>query len=296
MAYTTIISTAALQAHLGEEEWAVADCRFSLQDPQQGRRAYHQAHIPTAFYVDLDQDLSGKIIPGKTGRHPLPEPEAFAETLSRWGIDEQVQVVAYDDRGGAIAARLWWMLRWLGHEKAAVLDGGWGQWVKENRPVESEEVARKPRTFRPQPDHSRLVNADFVARVLANPRYRLVDARDAVRYRGEDEPIDPEAGHIPGAVSRPYVENLNEEGKFRSGDELRDRFQALFDGHEPDELIMYCGSGVTSVHNILAALIAGYDEPRLYPGSWSEWITDPDRPRADSRPSSQTEKGSRRCH
>ena len=293
MTYQTIISTGELQDHLGAENWAVADCRFSLQDPEQGRREYHRGHIPAAFYVDLDQDLSGEIIPGKTGRHPLPEPADFAETVSLWGIDEQVQVVAYDDRGGAIAARLWWMLRWLGHEQVAVLDGGWRQWVKEGRPVESEMVPRKPRTFHPEPDHSRWVDANFVARVLYNPRYRMVDARDAARYRGEEEPMDPEAGHIPGAVSRPYLENLDEDGRFRSRDELRDRFQNLFAEHEPAELIMYCGSGVTSVHNIIAALIAGYGEPKLYPGSWSEWITDPDRPRADSRSSSRQEKGER---
>lgn len=278
MTYQTLITPDELRPHLDDPDWAVFDCRFSLQDPEAGRRAYREAHIPTALYAHLDEDLSGPIRPGTTGRHPLPEPESFAVQLSAWGVDDQVQVVVYDDRGGAVAARLWWMLRWLGHHQAAVLEGGWSRWQREGHPVSAEQSSREPRTFQPEIDDSLKVDARFVERHLDGPGMLLVDARDAVRYRGEEEPIDPVAGHIPGAVSLPYRENLDQEGNFLPREELEERFQGLMERYSPEEMVFYCGSGVTSIHNILAMVHARLPEPKLYPGSWSEWITDPARP------------------
>jgi len=278
MTYQTLITPDELQPHLEDPDWAVFDCRFSLQDPEAGRKAYRESHIPTALYAHLDEDLSGPIRPGATGRHPLPEPESFAEQLSAWGIDDRVQVVVYDDRGGAIAARLWWMLRWLGHHQAAVLEGGWSRWQREGRPVSRERPSREPREFQVELTDSLKVDTRFVERHLDGPGMLLIDARDAVRYRGEQEPIDPVAGHIPGAVSLPYRENLNPEGNFLPREELEERFRTLMESHSPEELVFYCGSGVTSILNILAVVHAGLPEPKLYPGSWSEWITDPARP------------------
>lgn len=278
--YRTLITPEELQPHLGDPDWAVFDCRFSLQDPEAGRKAYQESHIPTALYVHLDEDLSGPIQPGVTGRHPLPDPDRFADQLSQWGIDDQVQVVGYDDRGGAIAARLWWMLRWLGHPRAAVLEGGWTRWLREGLPVSGRQPDRKPRDFHPRVDESRVVNVGFVEEHLQDPEILLIDSRDAVRYRGEEEPIDPVAGHIPGAVSAPYEANLDPEGNFLPREQLEERFRKLMEDFSADRLVFYCGSGVTSIHNILAVVHAGFPAPKLFPGSWSEWITDPSRPLA----------------
>lgn len=277
-AYQTIIPPHELLPNLEDPDWAVLDCRFSLQDFDRGQGLYRDAHIPGAIYAHLNRDLSGEIIPGETGRHPLPEIAAFTKTLSGWGIDERVQVVAYDDRGGAIAARLWWMLRWLGHEKAAVLEGGWTAWLRAGFPVQKEIIGREPRSFKPQPHPEMAVDVKFMERASEKGEPALVDARDTERYRGEEEPIDPVAGHIPGAVSAPYIENLAADGTFRPGRELKERYQRLLAGRAGDQAVFYCGSGVTSAHDILAMVHAGMDMPRLYPGSWSEWLTDPSRP------------------
>jgi thiosulfate/3-mercaptopyruvate sulfurtransferase len=275
MPYTTLISTAELAAHLTDPDWALMDCRFSLDDPERGRRDYQQAHIPGAVYAHLNEDLSGPVIPGKTGRHPLPDVEVFARTLSHWGIDANVQVVAYDDSSGAIAARLWWMLRWLGHEAVAVLDGGWWPWQGEGRPVRSGLESRPPRTFVPHPQPQLLARTSEIESSLLDQTSRLLDARAIERYRGQVEPIDPVAGHIPGAISAPFTENLNPDGCFRPPEEIRARFQTLLSDVPIDQVICYCGSGVTAAHNLLALAHAGLGDARLYAGSWSEWITDP---------------------
>lgn len=278
MPYTTLISTTVLANHLTDPDWALMDCRFSLDDPERGRRDYQPAHIPGAVYAHLNEDLSGPVIPGRTGRHPLPEVEVIAHTLSQWGIDASVQVVAYDDAGGSIAARLWWMLRWLGHDAVAVLDGGWPQWQREGRPVRSGTESRAPRTFVPHPQPHLLASTSEIESSLLDHTSRLLDARAVERYRGEVEPIDPVAGHIPGAISAPFTENLNPDGCFRSPEEIRARFQALLREAPIDRVICYCGSGVTAAHNLLALAHAGLGDARLYAGSWSEWITDPHRP------------------
>ena len=281
MAYSTLVTTTALARHLDDPEWAVFDCRFQLADPAAGRRAYQRSHIPGACYADLDQDLSGPVT-ADSGRHPLPDPAELARRLGAWGVNENTQVVAYDDAGGAIAARLWWLLRWLGHEKAALLDGGLDQWRRDGHPVTDRVAARTPRTFTGRANPDGAVDTEALSAALAAGNCRLVDARGAERFRGEHEPIDPVAGHVPGAVNVPYSRNLDAHGCFRSAAEL----QALYAGElgtaPAGEVVTMCGSGVTACHTLLALEIAGWEGARLYAGSWSEWIRDPARPVADA--------------
>ena len=278
MPYTTLISTQELAARLDEPDWAVIDCRFALVDTEQGRQEYQQSHIAGAVYAHLDNDLSGPIIPGKTSRHPLPEIETFTQTVSNWGIDNTTQVVAYDAMGGAFAARLWWMLRWLGHKSVAVLDGGWPRWQQEDQPVRSGVESRQPRSFIPQPRPELLVEADAVMEIRSDPDHHLFDSRSADRYRGENETLDPVAGHIPGAVCLPFAENLGVDGAFLSPEVLKARFEEQLGDVPCERAVFYCGSGVTAAHNVLAMVHAGLGEARMYAGSWSEWITDPERP------------------
>ncbi|HEY7347166.1 MAG TPA: sulfurtransferase [Ktedonobacterales bacterium] len=279
--YQTLITASELAQKLSAPDWAIVDCRFSLGDSERGRSDYVQAHIPGAVYAHLNEDLSGPIAPGKTGRHPLPSIETFAQVLSNWGIDGSVQVVAYDESDGSMAAaRLWWMLRWMGHEAAAVLDGGWRQWQKAGYPVAAGVERRAPRAFIPQVRGELAVSADAVLANLRDPNARLLDVRSGERYRGEKEPIDPVAGHIPGAINAPFADMLGDDGRFLSPEALRARFQALLGGVPPEQAIFYCGSGVTSAHELLALAHAGLGDGRLYAGSWSEWITDPHRPTA----------------
>ena len=278
MIYTTLISPQELAANLNNPNWAVVDCRFALTDTGQGRREYRQSHIAGAVYAHLDEDLSGPIIPGKTSRHPLPAIDTFVEIISKWGIDNDTQVVAYDSAGGAMASRLWWMLRWLGHEAVAVLDGGWSAWQREGLPTGSGEESRPPKTFIPHPRPELLVQADEVLQLRADPAYRLFDSRSADRYRGENETLDPVAGHIPGALPLPYGSNLDKDGRFHPASQLKARFEEQFGDIPAGHTIFYCGSGVTAAHNALAVAHAGLGEVKLYAGSWSEWITDPSRP------------------
>ncbi|MCB0179500.1 MAG: sulfurtransferase [Anaerolineae bacterium] len=278
MSYTTLISVEELAETLFEPDWVVVDCRFVLTNIEQGRRDYLASHIAGAVYTHLDEDLSGLIIPGQTGRHPLPEVDALAQTLGKWGINNEMQVVAYDGGGGGIAARLWWLLRWLGHNAVAVLDGGWANWQQRGYPVRSGIETNAPKTFTPLPRPELTLDAEAVEKIRTDPAYRLVDARAADRYRGENETIDPVAGHIPTAENAPYEHNLDGEGRFRDKSELRHRFEAVLDGQSAEQTIFYCGSGVTACHNLLAMHHAGLGDGKLYLGSWSEWITDPARP------------------
>jgi thiosulfate/3-mercaptopyruvate sulfurtransferase len=276
--YATLISTETFGQHLNDPEWAVVDCRFYLADPGRGRREYLLAHIPGAIYAHLDEDLSGPVRRGVTGRHPLPGVDQAAGTFGGLGIGPGVQVVAYDDAGGALAAaRLWWLLRWLGHPAVAVLDGGWTAWQAEGRPVKTGEEKRQRREFVPRPRPELVVEAAEVEMRRRDPAFRLFDVRLPERYRGDKEPIDPVAGHIPGALNLPYVENLGPDGKFRSKDALRSMYRAALGELPAERAIFYCGSGATAAHNLLAMLHAGLGEARLYAGSWSEWITDPGR-------------------
>lgn len=279
MEYTTLISAADLHHHLGHDDWAIVDCRFALDNPEQGREHYQQAHIPGAVYAHLNHDLSGDIIPGKTGRHPLPTIAALTSVLSRWGIDDRVQVVAYDAKDGAMAAaRLWWLLKWLGHPNVAVLDGGLTAWQDQGYPTITGTEQRAPRTFVARPRPELLVSTDAVAGLSTMADHKVIDVRATARYRGDVEPIDPVAGHIPGAVSCPFSDNVDANGYFLPPAALRSRFAHVLGDVPVEHAIFYCGSGVTAAHNLLAVAHAGLGDARLYAGSWSEWITDPERP------------------
>lgn len=279
MDYNTLISTSELAAHLDNPTWIILDCRFALADPTKGRQDYRQAHIPGALYADLDEDLSGPKLPGQTGRHPLPEIAAAARTFADMGISVNTQVVCYDDAGGALAAgRAWWLLRWLGHNAAAVLDGGWQKWIGEERPIRAGVESRRPGLLSPRPNPAMVATTSDVELLRLDPEYRLFDARAVERYHGQNETIDPVAGHIPGAISAPYAANLNPDLTLRSPAELRQHYLELLAGIPAERAVLYCGSGVTSILNILALQHAGLGEARCYIGSWSEWITDPNHP------------------
>ena len=279
MKYTSLINAYELMDYIRHPNWVVIDCRFDLEDPDAGKISYTQAHIPGALYAHLDDDLCGEIIPGKTGRHPLPDVEEFVDTLGKWGITSGVQVVTYDDKGGALAAgRLWWMLRWVGHDSVAVLNGGWQQWVEQNLPVTSEVGTGSPQNFTPSVRSDLVVNADTVMEMIIDPDSIVFDSRILERYKGEYEPIDPVAGHIPGAKSAPHPNILNSDGLFLPQDVLYEYFRKLLGDVQADKTAFYCGSGATAVQNIIALYYAGLGETKLYAGSWSEWITDPNRP------------------
>lgn len=277
--YDTLVETKTLAAHLADPDWAVFDCRSVLNDPEAGPQAYVQGHIPGARYIHLERDLSGTVTPD-TGRHPLPDPRTLAETLGSAGVDGRVQLVAYDDAGGVFASRLWWLARWLGHTRAAVLNGGWQQWLKDGRPVSRDEVRPGVRQFdyKNAADGAWLSTADVLELVRGRKRGLLLDARAPIRFRGEQEPIDPVAGHVPGAVNLPHAGNVAEDGRFRSPAALRKRYEEALVGLRPEHAVCMCGSGVTACHNLLAMEVAGLKGGRLYAGSWSEWIRDPSRP------------------
>jgi len=247
-------------------------------DPEKGRDDYAVGHVPGASYANLDRDLSSPISAG-TGRHPLPDVESFIETLRRWGISNDSQVVVYDDAGGGVAARLWWMLRWLGHEDVAVLDGGFAAWAGSGCPVNQDEPSSEAGSFDGSPaTESVWTTGDIQSWHSAGKSFVLVDARDGARFRGEHEPIDAVAGHIPGAVSLPLTDNLNPDGTWRSPDEMKARWAKIFDNSPLDPWGVMCGSGVTACHLVLSATMAGLPDPCLYVGSWSEWVCDPNRP------------------
>lgn len=275
--YTTLIDVTELAANLDDAEWAIVDCRYSLFDHEQGRRAYDAAHIPHAVYADVGQDLSGPAVPGRTGRHPLPAIDVLAQRFGQWGIGPGVQVVAYDEADGSFAARLWWLARWLGHDAVAVLDGGWQAWRAAGLPVTADQTPHTPRMFVPAPRPQLIATIDDVQTAGATPRH-LFDVRVAERFRGEREPIDPVAGHIPGASNTPYTGNVGSDGRFLPAGMLRARYAALLGDTAPGEAIFYCGSGINAAHAALAVCHAGLGDTRIYPGSWSEWITDPARP------------------
>jgi len=285
-----LIDAAGLRALLaapGAEDVLVLDCRFNLADATAGEAAWRQGHIPGALYAHLDRDLSGPKTglgtPAFTGRHPLPSPEALAATLGHWGVRPGTRVVAYDDAGGMFAARAWWLLRWLGHERVQVLDGGVPAWLATGAGLDTDVAPRTASTFTPQVRRDWLVTANQVMASLpaapASASLHLLDARAPDRFRGENETLDPVGGHIPGARNRFFQRNLS-EGRFKSPEVLRDEFTALMAeaGASTDTLVHQCGSGVTACHNLLAMAHAGFAPTRLYAGSWSEWCADPARP------------------
>ncbi|HYD62882.1 MAG TPA: sulfurtransferase [Noviherbaspirillum sp.] len=279
MSYTTLISAEDLARHVHDADWVVLDCRHDLTAPAAGRAAYDSGHIPGAQFAGLDDDLSDKS-PGPNGefrgRHPLPERNAFVETMRRWGVNHGSQVVAYDAHGGMFAARLWWMLRWVGHEAAAVLDGGLQAWQALGLPLATNPVTRRRGNAEPHYPLVATVSVDDILANLKNPVHIIVDARSPDRFRGENETLDPVGGHIPGAKNRFFKDNLQADGRFKPPAQLREEFGALLT--VPEKSIMQCGSGATACHNLLAMEIAGLKGAALYPGSWSEWCADPSRP------------------
>lgn len=271
MARTTIVSTEELAAH---PEWRVFDCRHDLMKPDLGEQQYREAHIPGALFAHLDRDLSAKRA-GRTGRHPLPYPGAFIAWVGQQGVRSEDQVVCYDGGSGGVAARLWWMLRWVGHEAVAVLDGGFAKWKAEGRPL-TAEVPRVPHSRYPVRLHAdRVVGIGFVEQHLHDAL--LLDARSPERFRGEKEPIDPIAGHIPGAKNRFNLDNNAPDGTFKSAEQLRRDFLEVLGDRPAEDVVNYCGSGVSACHNLLAMEIAGLKGAKLYAGSWSDWISDPKR-------------------
>ncbi|MEA3291539.1 MAG: sulfurtransferase [Pseudomonadota bacterium] len=282
--YTSLISAAELASHLDDPGWRVVDCRFSLADSELGRRHYDEGHLPGAVYAHLDDDLAAPV-GATTGRHPLPAAAEMVSRLEQWGVssgagesgDSDTQVVVYDDCGGAIAVRLWWMLRWLGHPAAAVLDGGYSAWLAAGLPVTQEAPQIESGHFHVQPDDGRWCSVHELAGLLQRGECLLLDCRDSERYQGRVEPIDPVAGHVPGACNLPYIDNLDTHGRFKEPEVLRAMYESLLDGRNPAEVVHMCGSGVTACHNLLAMEIAGLPGSRPYPGSWSEWISNPAR-------------------
>jgi len=282
MAFTTLIDAAALRELADEPNVAVVDCRFDLLHPEGGRRAYLKGHIPGARYADLNKDLSAPISPN-SGRHPLPAPQDFAATLDRLGIGNATQVVAYDDAGGSFAARAWWLLRWMGHPSVAVLDGGIKAWIAAGGALESGEEKPLSATpsgggVSPRPDAAAVIDTTDIAAFLADLTHLLVDARAPERYAGSVEPIDTAAGHIAGAVNHPFSANLAPDGRFLPAAELRRRWEERLAGRKVGDVAAMCGSGVTACHNLLSLEVAGLRGAKLYAGSWSEWIRDPNRP------------------
>ena len=254
------------------------DCRFALEDPDYGRCSYAEGHIEGAQYADLDRHLSGPVTKGVTGRHPLPEAKKFVEQLQAWGINADTDVVLYDDGPGAYAARAWWLLAWLGKRDGVfILDGGLKAWHSAGFPLSLDAPVSEPGTFVGAPDNHLLLDAEHLQKRLGQPSLTLIDARAQARFRGEVEPIDPIAGHIPGAQCAAFNENLGSDGRFLPADQLKQRFAAQLQGRSPEDLVAYCGSGVTACHNLFALSLAGYPLGKLYAGSWSEWITDPAR-------------------
>jgi thiosulfate/3-mercaptopyruvate sulfurtransferase len=272
-----LVTADELMVHVGDSTWRIFDCRHDLGNPEYGAAAYAKGHIPGALFLHLDRDMSGAKT-GRNGRHPLPDPAVFARRMSECGVGPDTQVVAYDNEGGIFASRLWWMLRWLGHDKVALLDGGLPGWRRAKQALVADVPAVTPAEFVPRP-RPLTVSADEVLANLRSSETLVVDARAPERYSGEQETLDPVGGHIPGAANRFYFDNLDDAGcYFKPAVELRAEFDTLLAGRDPAKVVQQCGSGVTACHNLLAMEIAGLNGSKLYPGSWSEWCADPARP------------------
>lgn len=272
-AYTTIIDAETLYQHYQDPDWVIVDCRFDLTNPEWGYPSYLTEHIPGAVYASLDKDLSGKNT-AQSGRHPLPLEAQFIALASRLGIDHKKQVVVYDTQFGETAARFWWMLGLYNHPHVAVLDGGFGQWKTRQFPIATGEEHNPEVQFTGTPSWDRLATSVQMETYIHSPFFRLIDSRAPERFSGEVEPIDPVAGHIPSAINYPYLNNLNPDGTFLPADKVQAKFNKIIDSISPGNVVVYCGSGVTGCFNVLALKIAGIEAPRLYAGSWSEWITD----------------------
>ncbi len=279
MSLAQLISASELVNRPAGPERLLLDCRFALDDLAYGQRSYAEGHIPGAVFADLERDLSGPIVKGVTGRHPLPDPQQLIERLRAWGLNNDSEVILYDDGPGAFAAHAWWLLVWLGkRDKVFLLDGGLKAWREAGLPLDHAVPERSAGTFTGHADAKLVLNAEQVQQRLSEPQLTLLDARALPRFRGEVEPIDPVAGHIPGAQCAVFTDNLGSDGRFLPTEQLRARFAAQLGNRPADGVVAYCGSGVTACHNLFALSLAGYPLAPLYAGSWSEWITDPSRP------------------
>ena len=278
MPIAQLISPLALDQRKEQPGLVILDCRFALEDPDYGQRSYSEGHIAGAHFADLERDLSGPVSKGLTGRHPLPQAELLLARLRAWGIEADSDIVLYDDGPGAFAARAWWLLAWLGKRDGVfILDGGLKAWHGAGLPLSLDAPSSVPGSFVGQPDNRLLLSAEQLQQRLGQPELTLLDARALPRFRGEVEPIDPVAGHIPGAQCAAFSDNLGSDGRFLPAEQLRQRFAAQLGNRSVDGLVAYCGSGVTACHNLFALCLAGYPLAQLYAGSWSEWITDPQR-------------------
>ncbi|MGE8394487.1 sulfurtransferase [Pseudomonas sp. BIGb0427] len=278
MPLAQLITAQQLAERLEAPALVILDCRFALEDIDYGQRSYAEGHITGAHFADLERDLSGPIIKGVTGRHPLPDPERLVERLRDWGIDNDSEIVLYDDGPGAFAARAWWLLAWLGKRSGVfILDGGLKAWHAAGLPLSLDPPVKREGNFSGEPDASLVLDAAQLGERLGKPELTLIDARGLPRFRGEVEPIDPVAGHIPGAQCAAFTDNLGADGRFLPAEQLKQRFAQKLDKRSPEQLVAYCGSGVTACHNLFALALAGYPLGKLYAGSWSEWITDSKR-------------------
>ncbi|KPG91807.1 3-mercaptopyruvate sulfurtransferase [Pseudomonas sp. RIT-PI-q] len=278
MPIAQLISPQALDLKKDAPGLVILDCRFALEDPDYGQRSYAEGHIAGSSFADLERDLSGAVVKGVTGRHPLPEPEDLIERLQAWGINADSEVILYDDGPGAFAARAWWLLAWLGKRDGVfILDGGLKAWHAAGLPLSLDAPHIERGTFAGTPDNALVLSAEQLQQRLGQPALTLIDARALPRFKGEVEPIDPIAGHIPGAQCAAFTENLGSDGRFLPADQLKQRFAAKLGDRSPNDLVAYCGSGVTACHNLFALCLAGYPLGSLYAGSWSEWINDPAR-------------------
>ena len=272
--YSTLVSVPELFAQLDNPKWVVFDCRFNVTQPRWGKEQYRAGHIQGAFYCDLDQDLSSTPTPD-SGRHPLPDSKTLGLKLASWGVSDDSQVVVYDEAVGAVAARMWWVLRWLGHDSVAVLDGGLSKWSEAGYPLSTELPPKADKgNFQPHSNDDLWVSTADVEKMMGDERTVLIDARSKARFSGEEEQVDPIGGHIPGAVSHPLTDNMGSDGCFLSPRQLRDYYEPLC----RERIIHYCGSGVTACHNLLAMEVSGLGLQQLYVGSWSEWIRSKERP------------------
>nr|WP_319527163.1 sulfurtransferase [Pseudomonas laurentiana] len=279
MPLAQLMSPEQLAERLEQPKLVVLDCRFALDDVDYGQRSYAGGHIAGAHFADLERDLSGPVVKGVSGRHPLPQPGRLIERLRSWGMDNDSDVVLYDDGPGAFAARAWWLLAWLGKRNGVyLLNGGLKAWHAAGLPLSLDPAEKREGNFSGKPDQAMLVSAQQLSKRLGSPELTLLDARALPRFRGEVEPIDPVAGHIPGAQCAAFTDNLDADGRFLPTEQLRQRFAAALGTRQPEGLVAYCGSGVTACHNLFALCLAGYPMAPLYAGSWSEWITDPQNP------------------
>ena len=275
--YKTLIKAEELVSHLEDESWLIFDCRFDLADVDKGHKSYAESHIATANYAHLDFNLSSPITPD-SGRQPMPDINKLNQWLASCGLTEHCQVVVYDSSSGAMSSRLWWLLKCLGHESVAILDGGWQAWVNQGLAVDSKLPECQASTFSADFSDHCVVTTQKVLDNLNSDEFKLIDVRANERFIGKQEPIDPVAGHIPGAINMPLTDNLDENGFFKTVAQLKEMYAPLCESTPADKQVYMCGSGVTACHSVFALSVAGFAVSRVYAGSWSEWIRDPQRP------------------